>query len=387
MNIFTIPVRNLRRKILRTALMLVIFTIGVLSMVAINNVSRVVGDSFEKKLNQFGANIMVYPKTDTLKISYGGFDLGSLAYDIKYLHESRVVSSINNIELNKNIAAVAPKLVLVKGLAGQSVVIVGVNWQEELKIKNYWGIKGKLPEKPNDILIGSGIAEYFKIDNNSVVEIDSILYEVTGVLEETGADDDSVIFMDIRHLQSISGMSDLVNFVEVSALCSGCPIEDIVEQISRKLPDTDIRALQNVVKQRMSAVGFVEKLADTVSLVIMLTASCMIGLFMFTSVNERKKEIGILRSMGYSRLNIFNIFCFEALLIGVIAGVLGYFSGFFASFKVLEILKLGEDIVIHFRFTRFVTTFLLVTLISVAASVIPALKAARVDPSEALVML
>ena len=387
MNIFTIPLRNLRRKALRTVILLLVFTIGILSMVAINNVSSVVGESLEKKLNQFGANILVYPKADTLKVSYGGFDLGSLSYDIKYLNETDVTTSIQNIELKKNIGAVAPKLVIVNRIMGQSVVIVGVNWKEEFKIKNYWIIDGRMPEMQNDILIGRRLAEFLDLEKNASVEIGAVSYKVAGVLEETGSDDDNVIFADISYLQSVSDKSDLVNFVEVSALCAGCPIEDIVAQISEKLPGTDIKALQNVVQQRISAVDFVKRLAGGVSLVIMLTASFMIALFMFTSVNERKKEIGVLRSMGYSRLNVFTIFCFEALLIGVIAGILGYFSGFFASFKVLDILEMGEDLVIRFEFTQFVMTFLVVVLVSVVSSIIPALKAARTDPSEALISL
>jgi putative ABC transport system permease protein len=298
-----------------------------------------------------------------------------------------VTNSIQNIELNKNIGAVAPKLVIVNRVMGQSVVIVGVNWMEEFKIKNYWIIDGRMPEKKNEILIGSGIADYFELDKNRSIEIGAVLYEVAGVLKETGSDDDNVIFADISYLQSVSEKTDLVNFVEVSALCAGCPIEDIVTQISAKLPGTDIKALQNVVQQRMSAVDFVKRLAGGVSMVIMLTASFMIALFMFTSVNERKKEIGVLRSMGYSRLNVFAIFCFEALLIGVIAGILGYFSGFFASFKVLDILDMGEGLVIRFDFTRFAMTFMIVTVVSVVSSIIPALKAARVDPSKALISL
>ena len=387
MNIFTIPLRNLRRKALRTVILLLVFTIGILSMVAINNVSSVVGESLEKKLNQFGANILVYPKADTLKVSYGGFDLGSLSYDIKYLNETDVTTSIQNIELKKNIGAVAPKLVIVNRIMGQSVVIVGVNWKEEFKIKNYWIIDGRMPEMQNDILIGRRLAEFLDLGINASVEIGAVSYKVAGVLEETGSDDDNVIFADISYLQSVSDKSDLVNFVEVSALCAGCPIEDIVAQISAKLPGTDIKALQNVVQQRISAVDFVKRLAGGVSLVIMLTASFMIALFMFSSVNERKKEIGVLRSMGYSRLNVFTIFCFEALLIGVIAGILGYFSGFFASFKVLDILEMGEDLVIRFEFSKFVMTFLVVVLVSVVSSIIPALKAARTDPSEALISL
>lgn len=387
MNILTIPVRNLKRKLLRTSLLLLIFTIGILSMVTINNVSQSVGESLERKLNQFGANIIIYPSTKTLNVNYGGFDVGSLSYNINYLNGSKVVSSIKTIEFNKNISAVAPKLVSLENYMEQPIVVVGVDWTEELKIKNHWVIEGEIPSEPAGILSGSEVAEYHGFGIGDTVRFGSTDYRVTGILHKTGSDDDGVIFMDLAQLQRLSGKSGLVNFVEVAALCSGCPIEEIVAQISDKLPHTDIKALQSIVMQRMSAVGFVRRLAGAVSLVILLTASFMIALFMFTSVNERKREIGVLRSLGYSRFTVFSIFCFEALVIGIISGVLGYIVGFFVSYKVLAIIQFGEVTHITFDFAQFFLTFLIVTVLSVVASLIPAWKASKVDPSEALVML
>jgi len=387
MNILTIPVRNLRRKLLRTSLLLLIFTIGILSMVTINNVSQSVGESLERKLNQFGANIIIYPSTKTLNVNYGGFDVGSLSYNINYLNGSEVVSSIKTIEFNKNISAVAPKLVSLENYMEQPIVVVGVDWTEELKIKNHWIIEGEIPSEPADILSGSEVAEYHGFSIGDMVRFGSTDYRVTGILHKTGSDDDGVIFMALVQLQGLSGKSGLVNFVEVAALCSGCPIEDIVAQISDKLPHTDIKALQSIVMQRMSAVGFVKRLAGAVSLVILLTASFMIALFMFTSVNERKREIGVLRSLGFSRFTVFNIFCFEALVIGIISGVLGYIVGFFVSYKVLDLIQFGEVTHITFEFAQFFLTFFIVTALSVLASLIPAWKASKVDPSEALIML
>jgi len=387
MNILTIPVRNLKRKLLRTCILLLIFTIGILSMVTIHNVSQRVGESLERKLNQFGANIIVSPSTKTLNVSYGGLDVGSLSYNINYLDGSEAIRSIKTIEFNKNISAVAPKLVSLENYMEQPIVVVGVDWIEELRIKNHWVIDGEIPSEPADILSGSEVAEHHGFGIGDMVRFGSTDYRVTGILHQTGSDDDGVIFMDLAQLQGLSGKSGLVNFIEVAALCSGCPIEDIVTQISSKLPNTDVKALQSVVMQRMSAVGFVKRLAGAVSLVILLTASFMIALFMFTSVNERKREIGVLRSLGFSRFTVFNIFCFEALVIGIISGVLGYIVGFFVSYKVLDLIQFGEVTHITFEFAQFFLTFFIVTALSVLASLIPAWKASKVDPSEALIML
>lgn len=51
MNILTIPFRNMKRKKLRTALIILVFSFGILSIVALNNISKVVGTGLEKKLN------------------------------------------------------------------------------------------------------------------------------------------------------------------------------------------------------------------------------------------------------------------------------------------------------------------------------------------------
>ena len=387
MNIITIPIKNLKRKILRTILLVMVFTIGILSMVALINVSRIVGTGLEKQMNQYGANILVFPKSDELKVSYGGFDLGTLAYNVKYPTGSTVVENIKNIELNENISCVAPKLLSVVKLENQAVGIVGVDWQEESLIKGFWNINGKLPEYFNQILVGSKIAENFKLVTGNNITLEDNIYEITGVLSETGSDDDNVIFIGLEHLQKLTGKEDLINYVEVSALCSACPIDDIVDQISGRLPGIEISAVQQLVKQRMSAIDFVGNLAFAVSMVILLTACFMIALFMLASVNERKKEIGIFRSLGYSRKSVFGIFCFEAFIIGLLAGIFGYFSGYVLSLVLINILNIAGQGSMHIEILQLIITVTGVTLVSVIASIAPASKAARIDPSDALVML
>jgi putative ABC transport system permease protein len=113
----------------------------------------------------------------------------------------------------------------------------------------------------------------------------------------------------------------------------------------------------------------------------------MIALFMFASVNERKEEIGVLRSLGFSKFTVFKIFCFEALFIGMISGILGYIFGYFVGIKVINLMHFGEEVRVYFNISQFMLTVVIVVGLSVAASLIPAWKASRVDPSQALVML
>lgn len=111
MNIVTIPLRNMRRKPAKTLLLLTVFLLGVISIVALYQVSLVVGHSLEKKLTAFGANIVVKPSTEKLSVSYGGFHMGDMLLDVKDLRETETTTAIRSIELNDRISVVAPKLV------------------------------------------------------------------------------------------------------------------------------------------------------------------------------------------------------------------------------------------------------------------------------------
>lgn len=113
----------------------------------------------------------------------------------------------------------------------------------------------------------------------------------------------------------------------------------------------------------------------------------MVGVSMLSAVNERKKDIGILRSLGYGKSHIFLIFCIEAGFIGGISGIIGYLSGFGASFKVLEFLSMAEGAKPVFSIEQLLITTAGFTLITVVAAAYPSWKGAGVEPSTALVAI
>ncbi|TCK61027.1 putative ABC transport system permease protein [Seleniivibrio woodruffii] len=383
MNILTLPFRNLRRKLLRTGILVSVFALGILSVVLLYNVSTTVGHSLEQKMNEFGANIVIYPKTESLKISYGGFSLGNLAYQVKYLPEKETVDAIYKIPNRANISSVAPKLLELVQYKDKHVAVIGVQFTFERRIKSYWSINGKEPAEANEAIIGSKAAEHLGLKTGDSIPVGTGKFLITGILTPTGTEDDNIIFADLHSLQAAVNKPNMINYTDVSALCAGCPIEDIVQQIEQKLPDTEINAMQNIVKQRMATIETVQHLVLGLGGVILLTACFMLAMFMLASVNERKNEIGILRALGYSGAQIFLIFSIESLIIGAMAGVLGYVGGFFGSAELLKLLKLGEHIHIIFNWVHLLITVGAVSVLSAAASAFPALKAAQMRPTDA----
>lgn len=95
MNLCTIPLRNLRRKPLKNLLLALVLTLGVAAITALFGVSRVVGESLEKKLTAYGANILVTPRSEKLTVSYGGLALGDMLYGLEYLDEAAAQKAID----------------------------------------------------------------------------------------------------------------------------------------------------------------------------------------------------------------------------------------------------------------------------------------------------
>mgnify|MGYP001120977839 CR=1 FL=1 len=126
MNILTIPLRNTWRKPTRTLLLLLVFTLGVMAIVALYQVSLVIGDGMEKKLSTYGANILISPGQEKLSVSYGGLHLGDMLYELQPLSEEKTVAAVRSIELKDRISAVAPKLVVMAKVNGTPVAVVGV---------------------------------------------------------------------------------------------------------------------------------------------------------------------------------------------------------------------------------------------------------------------
>jgi hypothetical protein len=190
------------------------------------------------------------------------------------------------------------------------------------------------PAKPSSISI-------YPIDFEGKEKIIEILNDYNDRVEAAGKDDEVITFTDI-----------------VGTLMKS--VTDIINKITAIL------------------IAFV-----AISLVV---SSIMIGIITYISVLERKKEIGILRSIGASKRDISNVFNAETLIVGFVAGVIGIL------FTVL--LTIPVNIIVHDNFNVPNIAILPVSagailivvsmVLSFIAGLIPSSAASRKDPVEAL---
>ncbi len=121
----------------------------------------------------------------------------------------------------------------------------------------------------------------------------------------------------------------------------------------------------------------------SISLVV---SSIMIGIITYISVLERKKEIGILRAMGASKRNVANVFNAETFIEGLMAGVFAIAVVELVSLPVNAVVLSTYDVpdIMQLSPVAAIVLILISVMLTVVAGIIPASKASRRDPVEAL---
>jgi len=166
-------------------------------------------------------------------------------------------------------------------------------------------------------------------------------------------------------------------------------IDTIKEQMEAKGLKTF--ALIDQLKEIKTAFLFMDMFLAAVAMIGITVASLGIINTMVMSILERYREIGIMKAIGASDKDVKKIFFFESGMIGFLGGIFGLALGWFVSTVINQIAnhflaKQGVPYVNYFSFPLWLCLGAVAfsILVSLAAGLYPALRAARVDPVVAL---
>ncbi len=170
--------------------------------------------------------------------------------------------------------------------------------------------------------------------------------------------------------------------------------EDI-SYVTKQIEDMGFRteSALKIQEEIGSVIQNIINVFSIISLIILVVSLFSITNTVSMSVIMRTKEIGIMRAIGATRLDIINIFMIESLLIGVIGGVLGilfgYILGLISDYYLLSIIpELSFKPISFFYYPWWVFSFcfMVSVIISLIAGVIPSRQAAKLTPIKALML-
>lgn len=382
MTLSDIVFKNLMRRKARAIFVLAGIVIAVATVVSLRSFTVFMTNDISEKIDKYGANILIVPKTDNLSLSYGGVNLGGISFEMHELNEHEL-SRVKTIPNAQNIAAVGPMVLGAVVLQDHHVLLAGVDFTMSKVLKPWWNIDGSLPAETG-ALLGAEVAQLLGLNNGEHFSIKGRKLEVAGIIRPTGSQDDQLIFVNLQTAQDILSKHGVISMAEVAALCNACPIDEMVRQISEVLPGAKVMAIQQVVKSRMETLGLFNQFSLGISAVIILVGGLVVFVTMMGSVRERTLEIGILRAIGFKKKHIIHIIMLEVFVLSALAGITGYISGIGATRIALGIIIQGRTIIFGIEPALAIQAVTGAILIGLCASIYPSLMAARLDPNEAL---
>ena len=377
---------------LRSALTALGLIIGIAAVVILTSIGRGIHTFVLAEFTQFGTNLIsIHPgKTTTFGVS------GASISTVRPL----VIADVVSLSKVENIIAASP---MVQGNArieaGEkqrrtNVLGVGAAVPEIWKIKV---VNGRfLPKEESNprafAVLGNKLAtELFGTSSplGQRIRIGSDRFRVVGVMEKKGQMigfdmDDTIYIPAAKALE----LFDRESLMEIHLLYkSNTAVERVEKAIKRNLiarhgrEDFTLVTQNQMLKSMDSILNILTLAVAALGSISLLVGSVGILTIMTIAVSERISEIGLLRAVGAERRTIFQLFLCEALALSAAGGLCGVLLGI----AIVQILDAAlPALPVELAWTYIVAAFMVSLLIGIAAGVAPAMKAARLEPLEAL---
>ena len=397
---FKIAFRNLKTRSLRSWLTILGIVIGVFLIVTLLSLSEGLKATITKQLRAMGGDmIMIMPgdESNMLMSFIGGTKIEK--EDMEAIKKTEGVDKVLSMSYSGAVMRYKEE--------AKTVLLTGQPWKEAIDIlqrfqgwslsSGRWPISGK-----NEVIIGQQTASKTfeeKVKVNTEITIKGRKFEVVGILNSLGSKtDDSAVYVDMSIYQNLTGEKKGSAQAALVKIEEGASVNKVAENIKENLQETEKRragaAASNflvITSEKMS--GIAGSVLGVIQFVIVIFASIAIVVggigitnTMFTSVRERTREIGIMKSIGAKNNTVLLIFLIESGIIGFGGGIGGTALGVLFA-KIIE--KYGQ---VHpiFYFSASITPGLIIFgllfsfLVGGLAGFFPAKTAAKLKPVEAL---
>lgn len=404
---FRLLFKAIQRRKLRIALAVLAVVMGASIATTLLTVTFDINNKMGMELKSYGANILLVPSEGE----------GNLI-------QENELYKMKTIFWRHNIVGYSPYLSDVVKYRDSEIILSGTYFDEEISIPEFknsetdasfrtgvrsiapwWKVEGDWP-LTGEALVGITAAEKLDLKKGDVFTTDfkdnSATYRISGILS-TGGDEDDRIIVPLRDAQDLFGVQGMVDRVVVSALTTPEPdekidpetlspeeyeiwyctpyISSIMLQLEEVIPEATTRPIRQVADNEGKLLKKFEGLMLLITTMAMVSASLGVTATMNTSIFERRKEIGLMKAIGADRVQVTQLFLAEAIVIGIIGGIIGIFIGAGLAGMVG---KWVFGAVIHLSFFPALISGILSVGVALLGSMLPVKKAVEIEPSTIL---
>jgi putative ABC transport system permease protein len=392
--IFNLAVRNLSRKVIRTIILLLLVAVVTGTLLGATIFISGMKNALKIGTYRLGADVLVVPEKNESQAK-----AALLAGEPTSFYMGRdILEKVQKIEGVKNATAqLFIKPAHFTCCANVDAFLVAFDPHKDFTIEPWLEKNLKKPLTDNEIIVGSNIP----VIVGDTLPFFGTPFTVVGTMEPTGMKFfDQSVFMTMdaaytmaansktRSMQPITINRDEISAVLVQVQDNFTPDRAAI-RIEHDVNGVKAIASDEVISTVRRQLGGLLKGILVISAVLWALALLMMGFAFYMIVNERQRELGLLRAMGAKKKHVFGLIVTEALIVSVIGGVIGIAVGsaLLFSFKdlIIHSLKLPYLLPPVSVLGELVAGALLFAMLTgLLSSLLPAASASRMEPYEAI---
>ena len=268
----------------------------------------------------------------------------------------------------------------------QPYMIAATDLENAKRNSPYWLIRGDWPHHKKEALIGHEISRNIELSVGDTVIIntpkpdgDLTVNEcvVSGIVT-TGGVEEEFIFMSLEDIKSIIGYNDQFDVIECSIDGNQEYLKSIADTVSKQVDGIAPRLVKRVTESQDVVLSKLQALVWIVTIIVLFLTMICVTTTMMAVVAERRKEIGLKKALGASNGSVIKDFLGEAVMLGLVGGILGVILGYvFANNVSISVFARSVSFPVQLApFT--VITSIIITIIS---CLFPVRATVDIDPA------
>ena len=399
MNLGSLIAKEIRARPATLAACVLVIALGVAALVAIRHVAVASQQAVSRQLAALGANVLILPKGTSLGDYYAA-DLHG-----KTVPEEHVQSVL--LAMLPGVEKLSPKLCVAARIGDHEVTLTGILPQSEFQAAAAWQSVGMFTNKhvgckkaacgpkadnhspdalateraianlgEKQAILGADIADRCGLNSQKTIELLGETFDVLAILPHTGTIDDSRVFAHLHAVQRLAKAGEVVSAIEVLACCDDAAGQ-LVPRLAELLPDCRVVTIAQVVETQVGVNRLLGSLCWFVLVILVTAGGTTIAAAIAANVRERRREIGTLMALGATPGFVARLFLFKSLALGTVGGVTGAVLGLLAAMAGGPI---WAGIAVSPLPMLVAAAIAAAALVSVAAALLPARAAAKLDP-------